>query len=434
MASNFTLGVSQDGSVVDFGYLGQMWGDYDAATGPDAPARFDLAARRLELDPARDGTTKGPVQDGLAIEHWINSDAPTLDGRPLALEPYETSRSLAIHPDGRRFVLGTDWSLRAFDAAGEQLWRQPAPGTVWAVNVSGDGRLVVAAYGDGTIRWHRMDDGQELLAFFPLADRSELGGLDAGRLLCRHPGRARRAALARQPRLGRGRPRRSRSRTIAELRRPEVLPLVLQEMDTARALGPGRARQDGAAVQQRHQAGGAARARSCTCWRSGSATTAEAASSCGSTTPTTMPTMSPARCSTTQTGLYARGEAAAAAQRGGHPWRHPAGAGDACAAGWRAASRAATGGGRSSPATARWSTDELYLLPHEVDAGDPVGDQGAPRSASTTCSASCASSPSTAGCWCCSTPATRAQPRRRQRARGRRRPAAQRWPRPTSRC
>ena len=41
------------------------------------------------------------------------------------------------------------------------------PGVAWAVNVSGDGRLVVAAYGDGTIRWHRLSDGQELLAFFP---------------------------------------------------------------------------------------------------------------------------------------------------------------------------------------------------------------------------------------------------------------------------
>ena len=34
------------------------------------------------------------------------------------------------------------------------------------MNVTGDGRLVVAAYGDGTIRWHRMSDGQELLAVF----------------------------------------------------------------------------------------------------------------------------------------------------------------------------------------------------------------------------------------------------------------------------
>jgi hypothetical protein len=36
---------------------------------------------------------------------------------------------------------------------------------------SGDGRLVVAAYGDGTIRWHRVDDGRELLALSVLADK-----------------------------------------------------------------------------------------------------------------------------------------------------------------------------------------------------------------------------------------------------------------------
>ena len=41
-----------------------------------------------------------------------------------------------------------------------------------AVNITTDGRLVVAAYGDGTIRWHRMSGGVELLAFMPLADRT----------------------------------------------------------------------------------------------------------------------------------------------------------------------------------------------------------------------------------------------------------------------
>lgn len=34
-----------------------------------------------------------------------------------------------------------------------------------------DARLAVAAYADGTIRWHRMEDGAELLAFFPHADK-----------------------------------------------------------------------------------------------------------------------------------------------------------------------------------------------------------------------------------------------------------------------
>jgi hypothetical protein len=39
-------------------------------------------------------------------------------------------------------------------------------GAVRGVNISHDGRFVVAAYGDGTIRWHRLDDGTELLALF----------------------------------------------------------------------------------------------------------------------------------------------------------------------------------------------------------------------------------------------------------------------------
>ena len=64
-------------------------------------------------------------------------------------------------------MLGTDWSLYAFDANGKKLWRCATPGgIVWAVNITGNGRLVVAAYNDGTIRWHRLSDGKELLALF----------------------------------------------------------------------------------------------------------------------------------------------------------------------------------------------------------------------------------------------------------------------------
>ena len=40
------------------------------------------------------------------------------------------------------------------------------PGVVWGVNIAKNGKLVVAAYADGTIRWHRLDNGQELLALF----------------------------------------------------------------------------------------------------------------------------------------------------------------------------------------------------------------------------------------------------------------------------
>ena len=44
------------------------------------------------------------------------------------------------------------------------------PSIAWSVNISGDGRFAVAAFGDGTIRWYRITDGKQLLAFFPHND------------------------------------------------------------------------------------------------------------------------------------------------------------------------------------------------------------------------------------------------------------------------
>jgi hypothetical protein len=40
------------------------------------------------------------------------------------------------------------------------------PGVAWGVNLGKGGEVIVAAYDDGTIRWHRWSDGQELLALF----------------------------------------------------------------------------------------------------------------------------------------------------------------------------------------------------------------------------------------------------------------------------
>ena len=52
----------------------------------------------------------------------------------------------------------------AFDDAGAQKWRWLSRNEVWAVNASKDGRIVVTADSDGAIRWHRANDGRELLA------------------------------------------------------------------------------------------------------------------------------------------------------------------------------------------------------------------------------------------------------------------------------
>ena len=42
----------------------------------------------------------------------------------------------------------------------------PAPGIAWNVNLTRNGKYAVAAFGDGTIRWYKTEDGTELLSLF----------------------------------------------------------------------------------------------------------------------------------------------------------------------------------------------------------------------------------------------------------------------------
>jgi Caspase domain len=177
-----------------------------------------------------------PRQDGLPIADWRNTLGPTLGDRPLVLTPYETSRSLAVHPAGDRFVLGTEWSLRAFDAEGKPLWTWPTPGVVRAVNITSDGRLVLAAYDDGTIRWHRMSDGVGLLAFMPLPNRTDWVAWTPEGFYAATPG----AHGILRWHVNHGWDAPADSIPIEDIPgsyRPAMLPLVLQTMETPRALG-----------------------------------------------------------------------------------------------------------------------------------------------------------------------------------------------------
>ncbi len=157
-----SFGVSADGAVIRFGF--EQWGK--------RPAEFFFRDLRLVLDPPADPALKGAVTEtaGFAVTDWINNDKPKLNGTPLPLDANETSRSLAIAPSGDRFLLGTEWALRLFDGKGRHMWSVAAPTAAWGVNISGDGRFALGAFGDGTIRWYDLRDGRELLAFFPHKD------------------------------------------------------------------------------------------------------------------------------------------------------------------------------------------------------------------------------------------------------------------------
>lgn len=131
--------------------------------------RFAIDRRQIDIDPPADASLRAPITRtaGLSVANWQGSTAPTLNGAFLKLWPSETARSLAIVPGTSQFVLGANWTVRLFDQSGREVWpAQSAPAETWHVNVSADGRLIVAAFGDGTIRWLRASDGEEILALF----------------------------------------------------------------------------------------------------------------------------------------------------------------------------------------------------------------------------------------------------------------------------
>ena len=109
---------------------------------------------------------------GLAVSDWKNYRMPKLNGRfllngkLLALELRNIA--LARHYAGRlpRFVLGTEKTCAPIVPMGARYGKIVSRHRRWGVNISRDGKLLAAAYGDGTIRWYRPSDGQELLALF----------------------------------------------------------------------------------------------------------------------------------------------------------------------------------------------------------------------------------------------------------------------------
>ena len=110
---------------------------------------------------------------GLSIADWKDTYKPTINGKAPKLDEYEMSRSFAIAPDGTSVLLGTEWAVRLFDRNATELWGIALPASAWSVNIAQNVKLAVAALSDGTIRWYRMKDGKEMLAYFPHANGRE---------------------------------------------------------------------------------------------------------------------------------------------------------------------------------------------------------------------------------------------------------------------
>ncbi len=155
--------VSEDGQELQFGY----------EFGGASSARFSLKDFRLANESSKNGLL-APVRqaENFEVSGWKNSITAKLNDNLLKLDPSELSRSLAIAPDRKSFLLGADWNLRCITNKGawQVGWSVPSHGPAWSVNISGDGKLGIAAFSDGTIRWYAIENGKELLALFPHRD------------------------------------------------------------------------------------------------------------------------------------------------------------------------------------------------------------------------------------------------------------------------
>ncbi len=157
--SNFL--VSEDGKKIQFGF---------AQFGKEL-AQFSIPDQRVILDELGTSGMYSPDTSSLRVTNWRNNYSPQINGNRIVLEDHETSRCLSILNDN--FVLGTEWNLRYYDKSRKEIWKVPAPGIAWEVNLTRNGKYVVAAFGDGTIRWYKTEDGTELLSLFLHKDKKK---------------------------------------------------------------------------------------------------------------------------------------------------------------------------------------------------------------------------------------------------------------------
>jgi WD40 repeat protein len=159
---------------------------YDTASSNRAPARGwlgvnnytninEVTAARVGLNEARGVLTTEVLAQSPADEGGLKSGDVILsiNGQNVA-DKDDFSRQMAeFSPNDRidlRIRRGRDEQIISANLGAFPIipvaWQKQVPSVPWGVNIPRDGKLVVVAYGDGTIRWHRLSDGQELLALF----------------------------------------------------------------------------------------------------------------------------------------------------------------------------------------------------------------------------------------------------------------------------
>ncbi|MCL4745666.1 MAG: caspase family protein [Burkholderiaceae bacterium] len=198
------------------------------------PVEFSLPGRTLRPGrSAHPSATHSTWQ--LPVSGWENRRAPSVAGRVVELDPIDVSRAASITDDRSAVFLGTNHSLRRLRPDGSVEWAVDPGVETRAVHASGDGRIVVTAMVDGTVRWWRARDGRPLLTLYLQLDGRWIVWTDGG-YYDAAPGAESLIGFVRDRRESPGADFFALGRFRDARHRPDVIDRVLETLDPVRAL------------------------------------------------------------------------------------------------------------------------------------------------------------------------------------------------------
>lgn len=120
--------------------------------------------------PLRSKSGAAPLQAALDDLGYLQP--VSLGPQPVRLKPFQSVRSWAHAPADDGTAVGTQWSVLELDGQGRVRWEHDLPAPAFQVTVTANGRWVVVAVGDGTVRWFDRE-GRERLGLFLHAEGRE---------------------------------------------------------------------------------------------------------------------------------------------------------------------------------------------------------------------------------------------------------------------
>jgi WD40 repeat protein len=146
-----------------------QWGTVN----PGGGFGFAFERRRLVTAP-RESLRAPETRFGLfnAPTDWLqDARPPVIGGKAMQLAADERGRALVItRGQPNAAIVGTNRALYRVSERGDVVWRVGVDTEIRAVNASADGRIVVSAMADGTLRWWRASDGALLLTLLTQSD------------------------------------------------------------------------------------------------------------------------------------------------------------------------------------------------------------------------------------------------------------------------